>query len=381
MNRFDRLSGIHPRTLVGWLPAFIAVVAVLVFAIVLHTLQSDTGLSDRQAIGLALGQGVALVVAIRGPHVAWVLSMVAVVLASLWVDGGVWVDAMLNSYLIVLGVIALRVSARAAAGYWCATMAVGSTLALVLRPAGWVSSLVEVAALAGLVLLAGAALRGLVATRHTLRLQRDAAERERERAALLEERTRIARELHDVVAHHMSVIAIQAEAAQYREPDTVPATLAAIRSSAVTALGEMRRILDVLRTGETGVAPQPGLTDIEALVESVRATGIRIDLDLDRVGNLPDSVGLTVYRLVQEALSNAVRHAPGAPVRIRITEEGNDISLTVDNPHHAEALTTDGHGLTGMRERTTTLGGTFTAGPTADGHYRVTATLPITAAR
>ncbi|WP_194819708.1 sensor histidine kinase [Nocardia sp. XZ_19_385] len=370
------LTGARPLGGVSVLAA-VVVFAVAVFAIVLHTLQSDTELSDRQAIGLALAQGLALVLVLRAPHAGWALALGVAALSALWVGDGLWVDATLNSYLIVLGSAALRVSPRAAAGHWLATVAVCAVLASVLRPADWLSASITVALLAGVVQLAGSSLGGLIAAQHSLREQRAATRRERERSALLAERARIARELHDVVAHHMSVIAIQAEAARHRDPETMPDTLAAIRSSAVTAMGEMRRILEVLRSGDTGVSPQPGLGDLGTLVEAVRATGTRIELDLPAPApELPRGVGLTVYRLVQEALSNAVRHAPGAPVRIRIMRNGTDIGVTIENPHDTASVE-PGHGLTGMRERATALGGTFDAGPAGDGTFRVTATLPV----
>ncbi|MEV0251241.1 histidine kinase [Nocardia sp. NPDC050712] len=376
MRRFGEiLTGARPF---GGAPvlAAVLVLAGAVSAVVLHTLQSDTTLTDRQAIGLALAQGLALLLVVRRPHTGWALSLTVVGLSALWVDAGLWVDATLNSYLIVLGLAALRGTPHVAAGYWCATLAVTGLLVSMLRPADRLAASIDMALLAGVVLVAGSALGGLVATRHSLREQRDATRRERERAALLEERARIARELHDVVAHHMSVIAIQAEAARHRAPESMPETLAAIRSSAVTALGEMRHILEVLRSGATGVAPQPGLDDVANLVDSVRATGTRVDLDLPEPGpELPQGLGLTVYRLVQEALSNAVRHAPGAPVRVRIRRDHNGIGVTVDNPHPGAGVE-PGHGLTGMRERATALGGSFAAGPTGDGHFRVAASLP-----
>ncbi|MFI6869412.1 sensor histidine kinase [Nocardia sp. NPDC050406] len=372
------LTPIHSRWEQAATAALMAF-AVAVFAIVLHTLQSDTGLSERQAIGLALVQALALVVAPRLPAPAWACSAAAVVAASLWVGAGLWVDAMVNSYLIVLGVLALTGRARTAVLYWVGTLTVGVFLVLARRPPDWLWDLLEVAVLAALVLVAGTALRGLAAARRGLRDQQAAADRQRQRNTLLEERTRIARELHDVVAHHMSVIAIQAEAARYRELDTAPETFAAIHDSARTALGEMRRILDVLRSGDTGSAPQPTLNDLPGLVDSVRATGTRVDLATSGdLATVSASIGLSAYRIVQEALSNAVRHAPGAPVEVRIRLADRHIRIEVDNPlrAHPSAGIGAGHGLIGMRERTTAFGGTLTAAP-VDGHFRVRAVLPI----
>ncbi|MBF6236393.1 sensor histidine kinase [Nocardia otitidiscaviarum] len=360
------------------LSAALLVLAALVFAVVLHTLQSDTGLTDRRAVGLALIQGLAVALAPRLPLPAWAASVIAVVVASLWVDAGLWVDAMINSHLLVLAVLALSVPARQAAAYWTGTVAAGALLAALLRPPRGLSELLEVSVLAALILVAGAALRALAAARRGLRDEREAVRRQAERTALLEERTRIARELHDVVAHHMSVIAIQAEAAQFRESAAAPQTFAAIRDSAVTALGEMRRILELLRSGDTGAAPQPTVTDLPRLVDSVRGTGTRVELDTD--GDLtavPAGVGLSAYRIVQEALSNAVRHAPGASVRVRVHCETDRMRIDVDNPLPAGAVGgRAGQGLTGMRERVAAYGGTLMAAP-ADGRFRVRAELPI----
>ncbi|WP_280356409.1 sensor histidine kinase [Nocardia otitidiscaviarum] len=360
------------------LSAALLVLAALVFAVVLHTLQSDTGLTDRRAVGLALIQGLAVALAPRLPLPAWAASVIAVVVASLWVDAGLWVDAMINSHLLVLAVLALSVPARQAAAYWTGTVAAGALLAALLRPPRGLSELLEVSVLAALILVAGAALRALAAARRGLRDEREAVRRQAERTALLEERTRIARELHDVVAHHMSVIAIQAEAAQFRESAAAPQTFAAIRDSAVTALGEMRRILELLRSGDTGAAPQPTVTDLPRLVDSVRGTGTRVELDTD--GDLtavPAGVGLSAYRIVQEALSNAVRHAPGASVRVRVHCETDRMRIDVDNPLPAGSVGgRAGQGLTGMRERVAAYGGTLMAAP-ADGRFRVRAELPI----
>ncbi|GAB4585729.1 sensor histidine kinase [Nocardia sp. IFM 10818] len=365
-----------------WAPVFAAtlVLGVAVFGIVTHTLMSDTGLSDRRALGLALVQALALVLAVRLPVIAWAASAAAVSLASFWSGTGLWVDAMANSYLMVLGVIALTVPTRHAAAYWGATIAAGLGLAAALRPRAWLPDLLEFAVLAGLVLLAGAAVRGLAVARRGLRDQEQAMARQRERNAVLEERTRIARELHDVVAHHMSVIALQAEAAPLRDPESAPQTFAAIRESAVIGLADMRRILGVLRSADTGTAPAPTLADIGGMVELVRGTGTHIDLDVE--GDLsaaPPGVGLSAYRIAQEALSNAVRHAPGAPVHARITLDDSQIRVDIDNPLTGPALTAGrgGHGLTGMRERAAAFGGACTAGPTGDGRFVVSVTLPL----
>jgi signal transduction histidine kinase len=140
--------------------------------------------------------------------------------------------------------------------------------------------------------------------------------------ALLEERQRIARELHDVVAHHMSVIAIQAEAAPYKTADPPPELVESfgeIRASALAGLAELRRVLGVLRTGGQDTAPQPGLAELDAVLDSARSGGVSVTVTCS--GNpvpVPEGVDLSAYRIVQEALSNAMRHAPGSHVQVHV---------------------------------------------------------------
>jgi signal transduction histidine kinase len=210
--------------------------------------------------------------------------------------------------------------------------------------------------------------------------------------ALLQERQRIARELHDVVAHHMSVIAIQAEAAPYKTADPPPELVESfgdIRASALAGLSELRRVLGVLRTGGQDTAPQPRLAELEALLDSARSGGVSVTVT--RSGNpvpLPEGVDLSAYRIVQEALSNAMRHAPESHVQLHLAYRPDALALEICNDAALKAVPVlagsgdraaggGGHGLVGMRERTTMLGGSLDAGPTADGGFRVAAVLPV----
>ncbi|GAB2638736.1 sensor histidine kinase [Nocardia goodfellowii] len=372
-----------PGRLERWPKRTVLVVAAIVaFTVVLTTLIVAFRLSEAQAIGLALISGGAVLLVQRLPFAAWAVSLAGVAVASLWANAELWVDPMLNSHFVVLGLAAFRTSARAAAVSWGATIATGAALALYLRPVDWPVGLIAATVVSGLLLTTVVAVRALISTSQSLRSQRAAAEAQHQRTVRLEERARIARELHDVVAHHMSVIAIQAEAAQYRDSGLAPQTAASldtIRSSATAALGEMRRILDVLRSGDTGVLPQPTLADVPDLVASVRATGARVALELlGDTSEVPASVELSAFRIVQEAVSNAIRHAPGAPVRIQIAATPAEIRISVENQHMPPVPTTtgSGHGILGMRERVAMLGGTLDIGPTGDGKYRVAAALP-----
>ena len=221
--------------------------------------------------------------------------------------------------------------------------------------------------------------------------QRQLAEQERRHSgerALLEERQRIARELHDVVAHHMSVIAIQAEAAPYKTADPPPELVESfgeIRASALAGLTELRRVLGVLRTGGQDTTPQPGLADLDALLDSARSGGVSVTVT--RSGNpltLPEGVDLSAYRIVQEGLSNAIRHAPGSHVQVHVANRADSLALEIRNDAVAPVLVPSGtraagggHGLVGMRERATMLGGSLDAGPTGDGGFLVAAVLPV----
>jgi signal transduction histidine kinase len=220
--------------------------------------------------------------------------------------------------------------------------------------------------------------------RAALAEQEQLTQLEQARRAVLEERARIAREMHDVVAHHMSMIAVQAETAPYRlaglsEP--AQAELAAIAAGARAALADMRRLLGVLRSdaAEAPRSPQPGLAELPELVDTVRRAGLRVDLELAaRPGDVPPAVQLAAYRIVQEALANAARHAPDGPVRVRLRAGDAALDLRARNalPDPVPPAGPPGHGLVGMHERAALLGGTLTAGPDDAGGYVVTATLP-----
>jgi signal transduction histidine kinase len=217
-----------------------------------------------------------------------------------------------------------------------------------------------------------------------LAAEKERSELEAARRTVLEERARIARELHDVVAHHMSLIAVRAETAPYRLsglPQPVADEFGAIADASREALTEMRRLLGVLRN-ETPppVQPQPGVEDLTALVETAKGAGVDIHLDLQPELQVAPSVGLTAYRIVQEALSNARRHASGAPVTITVAEDGANLELIVVNGPGAPIRTnpTGGsQGLIGMYERATMLGGSLTTGATEDGGFRVHGKIPL----
>jgi signal transduction histidine kinase len=202
----------------------------------------------------------------------------------------------------------------------------------------------------------------------------------------MEERARIARELHDIVAHHLSVIAVESEATRLTSPGIsadVGGRLESIAATAREALTETRRLLGVLRedTGRAADrAPQPGLGDLDDLIYRARATGTHIHLvRRGEIARLPRSIDLAAYRIVQEALTNARRHAPGADVDIEISYRPDALRLRVRD--HGAALGAEpvaGHGLMGMRERATLAGGTFASARAEGGGFEIHVTLPTT---
>ncbi|MDR1800081.1 MAG: sensor histidine kinase [Bifidobacteriaceae bacterium] len=211
--------------------------------------------------------------------------------------------------------------------------------------------------------------------------------------AVAAERTRISREMHDIVAHSLSVIIAQADGGRYaaaQDPDAATRALASISETGRAALADMRGIIRVLREGPpeadpSRLEPAPHAKDLDDLIASVRQAGL--DASLVRLGTpreLPPGVGLTLHRIVQEALTNAIKHA-GPGVRVTVMEQWGDnaITLTVADDGRGAAAEGDGQGqgLIGMRERTEMLGGVYAAGPNPTGGFQVRATVPLPSAR
>jgi len=202
-------------------------------------------------------------------------------------------------------------------------------------------------------------------------------ERERAEKGALVERARIAREMHDVVAHHMSMVVVRCETAPYRITDLSEASareFAELGAAAREAITDMQRLLGVLRGAdqEADRSPQPGLAQIPALADRAGASVELPEFDV------PESVGLTAYRVVQEALTNAARHAPGGVVSVVLRTVDGDLEVLVRNtPGGASVGGGGGHGLAGMRERVAVHGGTLSAEPTVDGGFEVRARIPL----
>ncbi|MGW5738290.1 MULTISPECIES: sensor histidine kinase [Streptomyces] len=214
---------------------------------------------------------------------------------------------------------------------------------------------------------------------------------ERARREVAEERGRIARELHDVVAHHMSVISVQAGLATFvfsSDPATARAALSTIAGTSGEALEELRRMLRVLRAREEGDgapdAPMPGLARLGEMVERVRAGGVDVELHVEGVPRqLAPGVELCAYRVVQEALTNVLKHARGAAARVELRYRPHHVTVSVTNDGEGvipdRMGTGSGHGLIGMRERAKLYGGTISIGPRSEGGFAVRLTLPTSA--
>ncbi|MEV7738383.1 histidine kinase [Streptomyces sp. NPDC088921] len=231
------------------------------------------------------------------------------------------------------------------------------------------------------------------ATGWIVRNHRDAAEAARLRAeqtallaemdrtqAVTAERARMARELHDVVANHLSAIAIHSTAAlSIDDPATSREALSVIRENSVDGLAEMRRLIGILRDGDHEPAAVPTLDGLTALVDGARANGLDVTLDACHHGTVPAPVELAAYRIVQESLTNALKHACPGRVTVSLAQRDGELTVAVNSPYgdrDGPRAPGSGAGLVGMRERAALLGGTFDAGPEGP-HWTVRATLPL----
>lgn len=332
--------------------------------------------------------GVALTLRRRRPVVTYVTALLVVVIALTGLE-----------FLAVAG-YAVIVYARRARPVLVVTASVAASLAGYLRY--WptldldviAGDLVLIAAIAVLPVVLGCTVRSARHARAELETRNaELVElRAREAAhAVQRERLRIARELHDVVAHHVSAITLRANAGRHvaaRDPEAAAEALDYIATSGRATLDEMRAFVGTLRGDATGaagaLAPTPGLADLPELVASYRRSGLRVDAELDDAGvDVPTPVGLHVYRIVEEGLTNVLRHSGADRAWVRLTCADGTIEVTVDD--NGRGLSGDGdgsrrgHGLVGVAERVALQGGRSHLGPGPHGGCRLTATLPIMA--
>ncbi|GAA1935458.1 histidine kinase [Streptomyces durmitorensis] len=375
------------RPYAAWIPhAMVALAAVLVYSV---APVSDSGMG---AVLTGILPAAAILMTLMRPVGAWWFSLATtpfIAVIAHTSDGWPWTDSSFLSHITVMTVVAVRTRPRAAAWMWACTAAYGVFAEVFMGSGAYGSDLPQMLFFSALTLVTVSLVHIRREAKHEVSVQRTVTAIERDKRTLLEERTTIARELHDVVAHHMSVVAIQAEAAPYRvenPPPELEQAFVTIRENAVAALTELRRVLGVVRAEdyEAPDAPQPTLGDLDRLIANVRETGLDVEkVVTGAVRELPQGVELSAYRIVQEALSNTLRHAPGATARVEVGYVLGGLGLRVVNGP-AKGLVKPspgaGHGITGMRERVTMLDGEMTTEETADGGYEVTVFLPVASA-
>jgi len=360
----------------------------LAFALVLGLLAMAEVTISASEVGAAMVANLlaTLPLAVARRRLAWATGTIVFgVLFAIATDGGALTIAALLGLVIVLYLFATRYGRR-----WSVLPALPFLLNAITPLSG------DDAGISGVLLLM--VVVAALALGDSRRQRGEAlAERDQTRQAMVDtlqdqaamgERARIARDLHDVVAHHVSAIAVQAESARLTTeglPDEGKAHFEAIGQTARDALTEMRRLLGVLREDASAEAtrdPQPSLDRLNELVETARAAGTPVTLTLEgTVTPLPTGVDLCAYRILQEALTNVRRHAPGAAVEVELRYAPDTLHLRVrDHGPDAVSPDPDGHGLLGMRERAIMVGGTLTAGPAEGGGFVVEADLPVTGA-
>lgn len=383
----------------AWAFDLLLAVGALTFAIAVSAAVADTNPGERPLDGLAY----ALMAAGAAPLLLrrrWPLAVLAATVAidvlyiSRVYPGG---PGPCVSALVALITVAAQRPARTA------LLAGGAALAAELFA---VLALADESVASGAVvrqfvwitvgLLAGAMLRAQRASVEAIGARAREAERtraEEARRQLGEERLRIARELHDVLAHSLAMIHVQASTGAHvvaRRPEQAEQVLSAIKQASGEALADLRTTVGVLRAdaaedggGEREPAgPQPSLARVEELIDGARRTGADVSIDVSgERRRLPAPVDVAGYRIVQEALTNVVRHAAASRVSVALAYEPDGVALTIDDDGRGAASANgDGHGLSGMRERAALLGGSVEAGPRPGGGFRVRARLPLGAA-
>jgi signal transduction histidine kinase len=391
---------LHPALVLLWGLGSTASVAVLALGAALGS--ALYAIPVVLALLFAIAQAAAIPLAIVYPRSAMAVSVAALLafaIAATADSGSPWpiaVTSMVAQSCVIL-IATVRSDWRTGLIGWAAGAAGGvivglSALGSADRSGMAVADLIVFTSITGAVYLGALLVSQWQAVRRQLQREQQVSASELARREIAEERTRIARELHDVVAHGMSAIQVQAASARYRIPSLSEEAAEEFDDLAATArgaMGEMRRLLGVLRSEDTVVetAPQPGLAEVAGLVERAARSGSSVSLD-DRIGPadaaaVDSTLSLTVYRVVQESLSNVARHATGADTLVLLTCTDGTVTVEVRNaasngrPASAPAPDSGGHGIRGMEERAALLGGTLEAGRTDDGGFAVRAAFPL----
>jgi signal transduction histidine kinase len=345
------------------------------------------GVPTTQAWVLGMAQCLPLLIAARWPLVAWRISaaglLFGVILVADREEFWPWPVPSFLALVAILFAVAVSYERETSAGVALVTiLGAIAPAALIAGMPVWFGIILTAIVL--VVLTFGDAVGGRYAAEAILAERAELHRQDLARHAVLEERARIARELHDVVAHHMSVIAMQAEAAPYKIPelpDAAKDTFVVVRDAAREALAETRRVVGLLRADDEAAErrPQPGLDRLEELTRGASQSGLAVHV---RVVGVPRpvvaGVDLSAYRIVQESLSNAARYAPGSQVDVEVRYGPDLLGVRVvdDGARTPPQGSGGGHGLIGMHERVTMLGGTLVAGPDPGNGWSVVAELP-----
>ena len=398
MTRVSTVDSVKTKTRIRraaegqWLNVAIVVVTAILFAVAWPTLQLTHQVSPPiQPFVAALATFPFLLIR-SNPALAWAVSAIsALVIPRVFaLQGGYdypWQVVHILVMLALLAAVSMRAAIPVVGVAWISTVLLFLADTPGTNGRGWAVGLTAI-------VVFGLLIRWLVLSRRQLAQQEELSELERTRRTVLEEKARIARDLHDVVAHHMSMVVVQAQSAPYRIADMSDETRAefeSIGAAGRAALNEVRGLLGVLRSdGQLAEhAPQPGVQQISELLEGSRRAGIPVSWHVDGDPTLvSESVGLVMYRILQESLANTARHAAGAAVEVKIAYESPIASVSIVNgpPRRSlvSALTrhesTGGNGIIGMRERAQAVGGVLTTHLHDNGGFDVHAEFPVASA-
>ncbi|WP_458690018.1 sensor histidine kinase [Nocardia tengchongensis] len=374
-----------------WFDAFTVLLAIVFIAVAWPTLHVTHRVPAAAAPFIAGFAAFPILLLRVNPPLGWAVSAGSALMITLAVPNqpGNTIPFQVVHILVLFALVfavAVRAPVRIVAVVWLATSLLFATAMAQTGDSFAEAGFGWPLAITGLVVF-GLLIRWVVVSRQALLKSEEETELERARRAILEEKARIARDLHDVVAHHMSMVVVQAQTAPYRIDGLsadARAEFESIGTGARAALNEIRGMLGVLRSdGQLPEhAPQPSASDLPMLLEAAQRAGVPLTWTVDgELGAVPETTGLALYRIVQESLANASRHAPGATVRVHIAC-ADELSLTVGNERPIAVRTGDhsaaaGSGIAGMQTRAAAVGGVLTAGPRPDGGFEVHARLPL----
>ncbi|WP_161972403.1 sensor histidine kinase [Glaciihabitans arcticus] len=387
------LKAARSSIVIGWL--MVAGVAIAIAALAVGATLSTTlyGVPIAISFLLAALHASSIPLAIPRPLLAGVISAASVLLFAVVQSGSdaapwPWAVVTLVTHSVTLVLVGLQARRWIAVASWATASLATIAVALVLpryvdAPA---INIIIAASISGVAVAGGIVWREWREIRAQLIRARSESSEEHEFRVIAEEKTRIARELHDIVAHSMSIINVQASTAVFRHqgvPEPVAREFGEIAEAARGAIAELRGVLGVLREDGSplALAPQPGLEEIPALVEAASRSGVTIALEGDDSRELPpvgEPAALAAFRVVQEAISNAIRHAPDAAIRVRVSHDPTAMTVEVvnDASEHGIRPVGSGHGITGMRERVAAVSGDIRTGATEAGGFSVVARIP-----